>query len=481
MNAKLRPVPATRPRAVLYLRQSVARDDSISLELQEIAGRDYCERMGYDVVRVEVDEGISGRTWARRPAVQRVMDMIEQRDAEVIVLWKWSRLSRSRKDWAIAADRVDIAGGRIESATEPIDTATASGRFARGVMTEYAAFQSEQIGEQWEEVRRRRFNLGLPPSGKLPWGWSKGDPHPVISDENAAIIRQMYQLYFEGRGLHFIANWMMKQGIPAPRGGEWRIQTVMSFLNSPIHAGYVSYRGEIRNGQHEGVITDAEWERYKITRDSRKGSARPRETLHLLSTLVRCHCGFKRSGTKGKSRWADGRKVYYSYICPSSKPHPAKSLITWKVDAAVVRWLQAIALEGDESSSPVPRADIERIARDIIAVDRRLDALTAHLVDGLVPRDSYTRSRDALVLEGDKLRAALAEAEQAGKVAPGDFLGSIRDSMQEWELLSIPNKQAVVRSVIREITVLPDNRIAIQPMWRTSDPDVVATDPAAVG
>lgn len=84
-----------RPHAVLYLRQSIARKDSISLELQEDAGRRYCEQTGYQVVAVEADSGISGLTWYR-PAVQRVMGMIETGEDEVIVLWKWSRLSRAR-------------------------------------------------------------------------------------------------------------------------------------------------------------------------------------------------------------------------------------------------------------------------------------------------------------------------------------------------------------------------------------------------
>lgn len=102
----VRPVTDVAPRAVIYLRQSTHRDESISLELQETACRDYCDRMGYDIVAVRADPGISGRTWLKRPDVQRVMAAIEGGEADVIVLWKWSRLSRSRKDWALAASEV---------------------------------------------------------------------------------------------------------------------------------------------------------------------------------------------------------------------------------------------------------------------------------------------------------------------------------------------------------------------------------------
>lgn len=475
MSANLRAVPASRPRAVLYLRQSTARDESISLELQEIAARDHCARSGYDVMRVEVDEGLSGRTWAKRPAVQRVMDMIEAREADVIVLWKWSRLSRSRKDWAVAADRVDVAGGRIESATEPIDTATASGRFARGVMTEYAAFQSEQIGEQWGEAHERRFKMGLPPKGPLPWGWESHGDRITISEEKAAIVREMYQLYFEGRGMTYIATWLINQGIPAKRGGNWRAQSVISCLESPIHAGRVTYRGETRDGAHEGIISEVEWERFQALRRDRTQTRPPRVTNHLLSTLVRCHCGLKSSGSKGKSRWANGRKVYYSYKCSSPAPHPRKSLITWKVDQAVTTWLKAHAVDVDGEASALPGADIEKLARDVLAVDRRLDALTEHLVSGLVPRDSYVRTRDMLLAERERVSAALREAEQSTKLTPAHFLEGVRDGIDRWDSLQLQDKQSVVRSLIREVTIREDGRIAIQPHWRRGDPDVVDT------
>ncbi len=38
--------------------------------------------------------------------------MIEDGRADVIVVWRWSRVSRNRLDWAVAVDRVKTAGGR---------------------------------------------------------------------------------------------------------------------------------------------------------------------------------------------------------------------------------------------------------------------------------------------------------------------------------------------------------------------------------
>lgn len=467
MNANLRPVPTTRPRAVLYLRQSVSRDDSISLELQEIAGRDHCARSGYDVVGVEVDEGISGRTWIRRPAVQRVMDMIEARDADVIVLWKWSRLSRSRKDWAVAADRVDIAGGRIESATEPIDTATASGRFARGVMTEYAAFQSEQIGEQWAEVRARRFSLGLPPTGSVPWGWVSRktfiEPHP----DRAPFVTEAYRLYLDGRGMSYIAGWLNRTEARTLNGRDWIQATVRKLLDSPVHAGYVEYRGEIKPGAHEGIISESEWARYQTLRKDRTVPMKPRLSQHLLSSLIVCHCGRKRYGNTTVARHDSG-KFYHSYVCPSTVPHPprAKTIATWRVDAAVASWLKGVpGASATLSGSEIGQIDVEVVAREIAGAERRLVKLTEHLLSGLVPEAAYRANRDSLNAEISRLSAELAKMERTRKVNPADYLRGIESLVERWDTAQFDEKQAALRAVVESVHVLDAQRIEIVAAW----------------
>ncbi|MHA3724364.1 recombinase family protein [Leucobacter sp. HY1910] len=463
MNARLRPVPATAPRAVLYLRQSVARDDSISIELQRIAGEDYCTKHGYEVVAVEVDEGISGRKWSTRPAVQRTMRMIEDGSADIIVLWKWSRLSRSRTDWALAADRVDVAGGRIESATEPIDTATASGRFARGVMTEYAAFQSEQIGEQWAEAHRRRFNLGLPPSGPIPWGWTSHKSHITVDPERAEVIRGMYRLYFEGRGFAYIASWLNSQSYAAPRGGKWGSVSVKGCMDSHIHAGKVEYRGEIRDGAHEGIISELEHARYLKLRGARHIPKKPRSSVYLLSTLVKCHCGFKRAGSVSRSQWGDRKKRYYSYLCPQVGPHPRKSMITWRVDGAVLAWVRSLDVTATDASSG--GHEVAQYARELIAIEKRLDKLTEHLLSGLVPEATYARTRDQLDTVARAARANLAEAERERGLTPEVLLGGNVALLDRLETLPVEDQQSVLRSLIDVVVIRADDMLEIHAHW----------------
>jgi site-specific DNA recombinase len=112
-------------RAVAYVRVSQARNGMISPELQMRAIEDYCRRRRYLIIETLQDLDLSGRIWRHRQ-MDRAIAMIEHGDAQAIVVWRWSGVTRNRLDWALAVDRVEGAGGLLESATEGFDTTTST-------------------------------------------------------------------------------------------------------------------------------------------------------------------------------------------------------------------------------------------------------------------------------------------------------------------------------------------------------------------
>lgn len=462
----LRAIRDTPQRAVIYLRQSSYREESISLELQEIACRDYCDRMGYSVTAVEADPGISGRTW-KRPAVQRVMAAIEARDADVVILWRWSRLSRSRKDWALAIDRADLAGGRIESATEPLDTATASGRFARGVMTEYAAFQSEQIGEQWEEVRQRRLSLGLPASGRLPYGWRWDAGKVAPNPEQTPYVIEMYRRYLAGDGAATIAAWLNTEGVPGPNGGPWTRVRPLTVLDSPIHAGLIPYRGKVHPGAHEAIIDRGTWDTYQAERAARRATgAKPRTYEHLLSALVHCECGARMHG-KGS---ITGGRWYGGYLCSDTlNGHPQRAYISAKtIEHAIVDWIMSFDVEAAAGApSAADAAKRDRMLREIAALEDELAELTRQHARQIIPEIAYTRAAALITADLDRLTAE-ARADTRRSTARPD-VATVYRMREEWKWWTVTAQNAGARSVISRIDVLDGGQsVRITAAWGDS-------------
>lgn len=459
---KLRAVTDAR-RAVLYLRQSTHREESISLELQEHEGRAYCERRGYDVVAVEADPGISGRTW-NRPAVQRVMEMIERGDADVIVLWKWSRLSRRRLDWAVAADKVETAGGRIESATEPLDTTTSAGRLARGMLTEFAAFESERIGDGWREAHARRIRNGLPANGKPRFGYTYSRETGFTPDPaTGPVLANLYRRYIAGESIYSLVKMLHEQGIRPVSGygptsdGLWTDRTLRRVLDSGFGAGFITAGGEQHPGRHEPVITDLEWTAFRDARQRRRRNGRVERSEYLLSGLVRCACGSPmNAGQYGERR----ERKYRCRDAHSKRTHAGGYITAAFVEEEVRVWLAEYAEELNAiaraaGTRPRPTRVLDPTAALRARIDRadaRIDKLGLQAIETDMPADSYNRLLAALTAEKAAAQLAL-DAMEVRVATPA--LAIAPNLLANWTRYPIPQRRELLRRLIRYIEVTP--------------------------
>jgi len=450
-------------RAVLYLRQSTHREESISLELQEHEGRAYAERRGYHVIGVESDPGISGRTW-NRPAVQRVMGMIERREADVIVLWKWSRLSRSRLDWAVAADKVQTAGGLIESATEPLDTTTSTGRLARGMLTEFAVFESERMGDVWKETHARRVRNGQPANGKPRFGYRYSRENGFEPDElTGPVLADLYRSYISGLSIYALVKTLNDGAHRPVRGygvisdGLWGDRTMRRVLDSGFGAGLITHKGELLPGAHEAVITEAEWDAYREARARRRHAGPTERSEYMLSGMVRCVCGSAmNAGQYGTSHTAK----YRCKAAHDKRTHTGGYVTASFVEDYAFAWLRErearLRADIDEEAASRPKARAvdhsAAIATKLAAANRRIDALGEKAVTIDMDRDSYQRQLAPMIRERDALQAELLRARVTGPrlAAPLPL-----DIFARWNDLLVAERREILRRVIDFIEVTP--------------------------
>lgn len=468
---------------MLYLRQSVSRDDSISLELQETACRDYCARRGYSVVEVISDPGISGRTW-NRPGVQRTLDLVETGKADVIVLWRWSRLSRSRKDWAVAVDRVDVAGGAIESATEPVDVSTAAGRLQRGMLAELAAWESEVKGEQWKETHARRRSKGLHHSGGHRHGYVYREDKTWEPDPDMApLVVSLYQQYVAGKGYASLADWCRAVGLP-PRvpGTQWTQRGVASALQSGFAAGLINVhdpdcgcrkassctRRLMLPGSHEPIVDQKLWEAFVAERRRRAGTpARLLSPGTPLAGLVRC-------GSCGYSMPSMGRKRR-GYQCPNRGCAEPSSVTLARAEAEAVEWLRGYAddvsrsaaiASSDQASRATAKSAVTRLARAVARLDAELVTLTREYGRGVIPEGAYVAARDELAREREAAHGELDRA--AARLAPArPSRRSAADVIAHWDTLPPAKLNKVLQPLLRVVVSRGPWRseVRVVPAW----------------
>lgn len=86
----------TTKRAIGYARVSTDEqaERGVSLDAQRAKIEAWCALHDVELLRVEVDAGISGKAMANRPALQRALSAIKSGEATALVIVDLSRLTR---------------------------------------------------------------------------------------------------------------------------------------------------------------------------------------------------------------------------------------------------------------------------------------------------------------------------------------------------------------------------------------------------
>jgi len=214
-------------------------ENGISLAEQEHRIRAYGDAHGLQVVRIESDNGISGKAVANRPALQRALGALRNGEAVGLVVCKLDRLSRTTSDILQQVARTDREGWVLHSLSEHLDTSTPHGRFFVTMIAGLAQMEREQAAERTRlamaELRRRGRRI----SGIAPFGYrfEDGDVVPVEAEQE--LLARILELRAEGLGARRIAAALNDAGLKNPRTGRfWSHGTVGDLLRTAArHAG----------------------------------------------------------------------------------------------------------------------------------------------------------------------------------------------------------------------------------------------------
>jgi DNA invertase Pin-like site-specific DNA recombinase len=149
-------------KVACYFRCSTS-DQKVSNQMIEL--REYCSKMGWQITKEYVDEGLSGTlSGAKRPAFNEMTKDAYRKKFDAVVCWDISRLGRSMKNLIMfLADMKDRDVG-IVSFRQGFDTSTNMGSIMYqfvGILSEWeASMISERTLAGLERARREGKTLG---------------------------------------------------------------------------------------------------------------------------------------------------------------------------------------------------------------------------------------------------------------------------------------------------------------------------------
>jgi len=332
-------VAVKQKRAVAYVRVSTTEqaEQGYSIDAQIQTIKDYCGRQNLDLIEVYADRGISGKSLKKRKQLQKLLGDAKNDGFDTVIIWKNSRLARNVKLLLEIVDILQSHNIELYSISENFRIDTASGKLMLQVMASVSEFERNEISENVLLGMKKRARDGYT-NGNRVLGYDNveapdGTKILAVNEDEATIVRFIFDSYVQQRGLRAIANELNHRGYRTKRGNPFSTTAVHDILTNLLYVGQVQYakyeQWELKRrkglskqpivveGKHQAIISKDIWERtqrrLKVQRHTPKWN---HLGTNILTGLLRCpECGGAMVASNTTNTLKDGSKRrirYYS-------------------------------------------------------------------------------------------------------------------------------------------------------------------------
>jgi len=228
----------------IYVRQSLDKKDSLSIEAQIEDCVTLCKRNGWSNYKVYRDKGWSAKN-LDRPSFQQLNKDVEAGLVETVVCYKIDRISRNIRDLVNLIEDYNELGVHFVSFADNINTAAPGGMMMATLFGSLAQMEREAIITRVTDNYYYRCELGYWGGGPAPYGFhlkkiqENGQKHTVLETEEreAAIVKQFFEWYLEPSATVFtILDRAEELGIKTRKGAAWTSRVVSDLLTKPLYA-----------------------------------------------------------------------------------------------------------------------------------------------------------------------------------------------------------------------------------------------------
>ena len=295
----MKPVAPKMQRCAIYTRVSTEHgleQEFNSLHAQREAAQAYVKSQaheGWKPVRNHYDDGGFSGGSMERPALQKLLADIQERRIDIVVVYKVDRLTRSLTDFARLVELFDKHGVSFVSVTQSFNTTTSMGRLTLNVLLSFAQFEREVTGERIRDKIAASKKKGIWVGGVVPLGYQLKDRKLLIHEEEARIVRLVFERYLALGSLPALQRELREQGIltrkrllssGAIRGGVPLTNgPLVHLLRNRMYCGEINHRDKSYPGEHQAIIDQALFDQVQATlSENRRGSQLRRQPSDAL-------------------------------------------------------------------------------------------------------------------------------------------------------------------------------------------------------
>lgn len=247
-------------KVIIYGRVSTHTQD-VERQVEELKA--YCNFNNYEVVE-EFTETVSGvKSRKERHQMSRLLEYVETNpEVKGVLVWELSRLGRKTHDILDIINQLTEKKIWVYSKKEnlislnPDGSENPTSNLLLAILSSVSTLERETIVSRSVSGLRNTVVKGNWVGGVfLPYGYKREEKKLIIDEEEAEVVKRIFNLYLDGKGTTLICNVLNKEKIKTRynktvKGSiiinkreingtdfKWREGTIYSILTNPIYTG----------------------------------------------------------------------------------------------------------------------------------------------------------------------------------------------------------------------------------------------------
>lgn len=190
----------------------------------------------WELVGIYADEGISGSSTKNRLEFNRMIQDCEDGKIDIILTKSISRFARNTVDLLNTVRDLKKKGIEVIFEKENISSLSADGELMLTILASFAQEELISLSENIKWVLRKGYEKGVVKKHFL-YGYRWDGGKYVIIEEEAEVIRFVFQSFLEGKSSYQTAKEINAKNIKSFRGKEFNNITVLNILRQEKYTG----------------------------------------------------------------------------------------------------------------------------------------------------------------------------------------------------------------------------------------------------
>lgn len=383
------------------------------------------------------DNGITGTEMEYRDDFNRMYRDCADGKIDLILTKSISRFARNTYDCIDMTRKLKILGVDVIFEKENVDTSKMTSETELAALSSMAQEESISLSQNVQMGIRHRMKNGTFKQGCLPYGYYLGENGEwKINEEQAKIVRIIFNAYMGGTSLGKIANELNRAGVPKGNGSvEWEEKRIGYIIKNERYKGdallqktYTEdfpFKSRTNNGEkdmyyvknHNPAIVSAEtFDKANALLKAQGKRYRPgtAHKEHIFSKMLYCEeCGtmYRKKSGEINVFWVCRKRDHDASLCPA--PQIAEKAVM----KAFVNMYNRIVLNTEIILTPIltqlteyksqrmlNRGEISNINKEIAELTEQVHVLQNAKAGGYIEPASFMERMNVIATRTAKLR-----------------------------------------------------------------------------